>query len=421
MHNYRGFTKTLVPLEKANFLVGENSTGKSSFLQLLQLVSRPNFWFFPRFTLADEDVFGGYADIVSAWAKNKSFFDVGVVNTKRNKAGQTDIEYSVHRFVEKGANPALGWHLQVDASKQTLVRFSARGTQYSVLDCNCTFGSEQAALASFLSSMDRLADPAKLKPLPKTLPPNPPLALVISLLRAIERGAEVPKNEFKAEVPMMMNLSWIAPIRNRPQRIYDGLTRAYSAEGAHSPFVLRKQLKSKRFATQLAAFGVASGLFETVATHTFGKGQQNPFEVLIRFKGADLNINNVGYGVSQALPLVIEFLARAKDHAFAVQQPEVHLHPKAQAALGALVFEVAVERGHTFLIETHSDYLIDRYRLTMSKSLNPPTAQVLFFERTDIGNTVSPIRILPTGRYQEEQPPSFRSFFLHEEMSLLSL
>ena len=142
---------------------------------------------------------------------------------------------------------------------------------------------------------------------------------------------------------------------------------------------------------------------------------------MIRLSGQSFNIENVGYGVSQVLPLVVEFLSRKEGRRFAVQQPEVHLHPRAQAALGSLLFFLAAERKHTFLIETHSDFLIDRYRLEMNGSTEPPLSQILFFSRTATGNQIVPIDISEKGHYPVEQPVAFRDFFVREEMRLLSL
>ena len=74
MHNFRGFHETILPLRKITFLVGENSTGKSSFLKLIYALSRPHFWFSPEAPFQDETELGGFGDIVSAWsADNHSF------------------------------------------------------------------------------------------------------------------------------------------------------------------------------------------------------------------------------------------------------------------------------------------------------------------------------------------------------------
>lgn len=160
----------------------------------------------------------------------------------------------------------------------------------------------------------------------------------------------------------------------------------------------------------------------SVTAHSFGKGNQTPFELLVKFSGAELNIKNVGYGVSPKgfLPLIVEFLTEERRKTFAIQQPEVHLHPKAQAALGGLLFEISKEQGSSFYIETHSDYLIDRYRLSMRKNKNPPDSQILFFTRTINGNKACIIPIENNGSYKD-QPKDFRDFFIKEEMRLLGM
>lgn len=422
MHNYRGFQNTLVPIKGCSFLVGENSTGKSSFLFLLNLIRKPTFWFSPRFSDDDSDAILSFADIVSANAEDKSYFDVGIVNTRTAKSGRIELDCAVHRFADEKGTPKLSWHTQSHNGETVQLRFSPKNTEYSLTKTPKTYDTETAALDDFTREASNFGNLDGItKSLPKKIPSNPPLAIALSILRTIEAGEKPKGNEFKAEIPLSMGMTWIAPIRTKPQRIYGGISRTYSSEGEHSPFVLKTSLKSQKFAEKLAAFGDASGLFETVITHTFGKGANNPFEVLVRLRGTNLNINNVGYGVSQALPLVIEFLAQAKDGRFAVQQPEVHLHPRAQAALGSLLLQLAAERNHSFLVETHSDYLIDRFRLEMANVGSPPESQVLFFSRTDKGNCVTPILISRSGRYPDDQPKEFRNFFLQEEMRLLAL
>ena len=172
---------------------------------------------------------------------------------------------------------------------------------------------------------------------------------------------------------------------------------------------------------KLKKFGKTSGLFETISAHSFDKSPQSPFELLIKFSGVELNINNVGYGVSQVLPLIVEFLSKKKDKFFAVQQPEVHLHPRAQAALGDLLYELSKERGHSFIMETHSDYLIDRFRLRIKQDKKPIKAQVIFFERIKKGNNAHILSINSNGQYPMMQPSSFRDFFIKEEINLLEI
>ena len=76
-------------------------------------------------------------------------------------------------------------------------------------------------------------------------------------------------------------------------------------------------------------------------------------------KGPQRNVIDVGYGVSQVLPVITALLRPDASPLSLLQQPEVHLHPKAQAVLGGLFCQVA-SRQRQLVIEIHSDYLMDR-------------------------------------------------------------
>lgn len=427
MNNFRGFTETLIPLKQTNFLVGENSTGKSSFLSLLSLVNKTLFWVNPTLVIREE-LGSSFGDMVSAWSEERTYFQVGIVAVKEDKAGKTKLSFRIHEFVGQDDSCTLSRHFSSENNKLTSLIFDKSGTKYKIADLKITDQSREQAIEEFRKIVISIrADHTKLKSFPKAIPSNPPLPIAISILQSLEKGGDgiSASNEFSFDIPVDMKVTWIAPIRSKPKRIYDAIQIAYSPEGEHAPLLLRKLLHSKAgskiFSKRLKEFGDSSGLFESVLAHSFGKGTKNPFELLIQFTGAQLNISNVGYGISQALPLIVEFLSSDKGRTFAVQQPEVHLHPRAQAAFGGLIFELAKERKHSFFIETHSDYLIDRYRLSMRSEPSPPDAQILFFMRTTEGNSVTALTISSRGQYPYVQPKEFRDFFIREEIKLLDI
>lgn len=70
-----------------------------------------------------------------------------------------------------------------------------------------------------------------------------------------------------------------------------------------------------------------------------------------------VNIADVGFGVSQVLPVLVSLLAAAPGQLVYVEQPELHLHPRAQVAL-ASVLARAAERGVRVVAETHSSWLL---------------------------------------------------------------
>jgi AAA domain, putative AbiEii toxin, Type IV TA system len=117
-----------------------------------------------------------------------------------------------------------------------------------------------------------------------------------------------------------------------------------------------------------------------------------------------LKLTCVGYGVSQALP-VVELLERPPGAWFAIQQPEVHLHPRAEAAVGDMFFRMAATENKRLLVETHSDFTIDRFRMNYRKAKGrKPESQILFFERRDKHNTVTSVPIDGSGELPEDQP-----------------
>jgi predicted ATPase len=89
--------------------------------------------------------------------------------------------------------------------------------------------------------------------------------------------------------------------------------------------------------------------------------------------------------------------------------------------LGDIFFKLAKLEKKKFLVETHSDFTIDRFRLNMRKNETKIPSQILFFERTAEGNKVYEIPIDDEGELPEEQPKQYRDFFVREQMDILGL
>lgn len=427
MHNFRGFSETLLPLRQITFLVGENSTGKSSFLKIIYLLSNPQFWFSPERVIQEETDLGGFDDLVSAWSEDRSFFQIGtLVSRKTKKSSQPKYVFSVLTFSNRDGSPEVSRYLHFSGGHLAKLIFQRNRTKFKTLEIDVPISSDEEAQRLFRQLVqEEREDKEGFTLFPKDILPRLPLPIAGVVLRTFSKGKPIDGNELTAEIPFAINLTWIAPIRTKPQRFYDGMRKTFSPEGDHTPFILRKSLrtktKSREFAEKLRVFGASSGLYEAIIPHSFDRSPQSPFEILVRFAGAELNINNVGYGVSQVLPLIVEFLSKEKDCTFAVQQPEVHLHPRAQASLGDVIAELARERRHGFFFETHSDYLIDRCRLNLAKNQDGIDAQVIFFQRTEEGNIATVLMIDEQGRYPKDQPVEFRDFFVKEEMRLLEV
>ena len=230
-----------------------------------------------------------------------------------------------------------------------------------------------------------------------------------------------------------------APVRSKPRRTYDPTRLARDPEGAYTPSYLADLSRSNPLAwntlkNRLEQFGGNAGLFNEISIlNPFGGTGGSPFQVQVRKydkrrKGPWRNIVDVGYGVSQALPIIVDLFREDMPPISLLQQPEVHLHPSAQAALGSLFSSIAGERiapnarglgrhsKRQLIVETHSDYIIDRVRMDVrdkKTSLKPEDVSILYFERVGSDVTIHSLRIDEQGNVLGA-PPSYGQFFLDE-------
>jgi predicted ATPase len=91
---------------------------------------------------------------------------------------------------------------------------------------------------------------------------------------------------------------------------------------------------------------------------------------------------NVGFGLTQLFPVLVEVLAASPGDIVIVENPEVHLHPKAQQDIGELLALVA-SCGVQVIVETHSDHVLNGIRLAVKGrgAVEPSDVEIHFFSR----------------------------------------
>jgi hypothetical protein len=429
VNNVRGFQGAYIPLEHVNFLVGENSTGKSSLLSLIALIHQPLFWMNQDFNAGDVRL-GTFQDLVSIESRNRQRFDLGYCSWKAQSGSRPPRIYAfLLSFCELDGLPVVQSYDLVRDDFELRAEFTANKGTYTVSRLPKREATADDLMTRFRSWVSEIGAARYKRELPSIqgVRRRQLLPIIESLVAAKESK---PKSDDSISVSLHVPgppLAWIAPIRTKPRRTYDEFSTEFSSEGMHTPYLIRKLMKSAKqkglFGDYIAKFGKDAGLYQSLVVEEFGQDLVSPFALEVRLDRVPLNIANVGYGVSQSLPVVVEIFARTKQSGFAIQQPEIHLHPRAQAALGELFYRLAVEEDKRFFIESHSDFMIDRFRLHMSTATakTRPTAQVLFFVRKDGVNQVSPIVIQDNGAYAEDQPAGFRDFFVKEQLQLLRI
>lgn len=88
-------------------------------------------------------------------------------------------------------------------------------------------------------------------------------------------------------------------------------------------------------------------------------------------KAEPVNIADVGFGVSQVLPVVVALVAAQPGQLVHIEQPELHLHPRAQVALASELIRAA-QRGVRLVVETHSSVLLSALQVAVADGAAAP-------------------------------------------------
>ncbi|MCK3864328.1 AAA family ATPase [Pseudomonas sp. B329] len=87
------------------------------------------------------------------------------------------------------------------------------------------------------------------------------------------------------------------------------------------------------------------------------------YKIVVNQDDVNLELTDVGFGISQVLPILVQAYLSPPGSLTIIEQPEIHLHPNMQAWLTDAIITIALKERKRFLIETHSDALIRRVRL----------------------------------------------------------
>lgn len=113
-----------------------------------------------------------------------------------------------------------------------------------------------------------------------------------------------------------------------------------------------------------------------------------------------VSIADVGFGVSQTLPALVALLAAKPGQLVYIEQPEIHLHPRAQRAL-ASIFADAAKRGVIVILETHSSLILRGIQTLVAKDeLDSNLVKLHWFKRDSLGGTnISSANLDSTGAF----------------------
>lgn len=209
------------------------------------------------------------------------------------------------------------------------------------------------------------------------------------------------------------SIKYLGPLRNEPQPVYSsvghadptsvGLKGEYAVAALHinkERIILYPSPPSeaddhkpsnqlKRATLQVACTEWLSHLGIVTEFVTRDKGKLG-YSIDVKTAGDDSwhDLTHVGVGVSQVIPIVVMLLLSASGDLLIFEQPELHLHPLVQSRLTDMYWAMTTH-GRQCMIETHSEYIINRIRLRIAqtKATEGYNSPLIYFITKDSGSS----------------------------------
>lgn len=202
---------------------------------------------------------------------------------------------------------------------------------------------------------------------------------------------------------LLRSVFYVGPLREYPKRLYlwsgeapdhvgdkgDRAVEAILAAGTRS-FNWKPRQKTKTLAELVAERLHSMGLIRDFQVKALGQHRKE-YEVVVRTgpRLPEVKLTDVGFGVSQVLPVIVECFYVPPRSIVIFEQPEIHLHPRVQADLVDVFIdairarESGIPRDCQFIIESHSEHFLRRLQRRMAEQELAPDDAALYFVHTD--------------------------------------
>lgn len=401
-----------IRLAPITVLFGNNSAGKSSFTQFLLLLKQTA-------DSSDQKRALHFGD-------EKSFVDLGTAHdvahahqTGQPISFQLRIKLSQELVVEDplSGSKLSGESLELDAT----VRIDSPQPTVTSLTYTLLNG-DIASLSASLSSTEKkgyqlTADHYSLvrhKGRPWGLPPpykfyRPPTEVL-----AYYQNAQF-LYDFAFEIEKAFSrLYYLGPLREYPKRNYTvsgstpetvGIRGDKAVEAIIAASDRRLNLgyrrPTKSFQELVSSWLQELGLIESFEVKPIGKNRKE-YEVLLKTRGStnQVPLTDVGFGLSQVLPVIVQCFYSEPNSILLFEQPEIHLHPRVQAGLADLFIaatqarENGKPRNCQVIVETHSEHFLHRLmRRVAEEAIDVRDLAVYFIETSGDVASARPLEI----------------------------
>lgn len=398
LHNFKIWKDTGdISLAPVSLLLGVNSSGKSSLIQSFLLLRQTAQSADPEVTLNfghantnDSVQLGEFKDVLCKHGDDKKIeieFRWGISPEPQ------DTNVYIARYKQGKAGDAEIKSVRLQDKDESYWAKLSRHNSYDI-----SLGSERTKRGS---SPD-------FKPQQSVL--FPPAAC----LKLKEHGERVEKIGLSL-IEELSRISYLGPIRQCPKRSYAWEVKNPISLGDNgelladalisSRYISGKHSDKGKLLEALSYWLNKMELADGIEVKKIRNAER--YEILLATNGEQINLRDVGVGVSQVLPVLAAAYIAQPGTIIIVEEPESHLHPLAQALLAELFVEASKDRKVQFIVETHSEHLFRRLQtLVATETVEPKDVQMYFVEREGINARLQDLGLNEFGRI-EHWPDKF--------------
>jgi predicted ATPase len=444
LHNFKAFENLDLELRPITLILGPNNSGKSSILSALRVLVQTLESRDPDVPLLLNGIMGDlgtFKDIVYSNNRRKPIeIAIGVIdNQKIKKSEQLDL-----------LNNYSKWDLSSENDIKINLTFKYRAKRRELILGGCEVKIDNQILLKTKYSEDTEKNIIEMM-VGTTIPSGQKSSLskylrmrnfipqLFFLFESEETFTELfgknpsklirnMNNTFRLISKCIENIEYLGAMRIPPSRLYtySGERRnriGAAGENAANILAMDKN-RGGRKANQisvlvrdwLAQAGIASNLLIEPTSDSF-------YEIKIQHPQTNEveNLADVGLGNGQILPVLVGGYNLPPGFTYMVEEPEIHLHPKAQAELGSFFLDL-YNKGIQSIIETHSEYLVIRLQQYVAdRKISPKDIQILYVDNDKEKKFVKVLELDDEGFFIQDWPGGFFPEKLEEAKNLAKI
>jgi len=416
LQNFKCWKELDIELAPITLLFGANSSGKSAILQSLLMLKQ---------TVASRDPsqhlnFGGgtrdyvdlgsYRDLVLGHSDKlpigmKLGWDTKVNAVFQHRRGYRNPRYGPtmtleHVITWRWENDVvvdkLGYRAFGDENFNCFVRMDRMGPEdYSVEH------SDSLTVDYVYIDIDVIGEEIN----PASIPDAPincyvlPLSMELGEIAADKHGHE-PRFALAFE-KLTGKIRYLGPLRQKPRRFYqwtgERKTEVVEPDGADTFAVLVSSERDDGWLRKGVADWLRKlDLIQDLAIRSTGSHGRF-YEVLVKTDDVESALLDVGFGVSQVLPVITMLLSAPAGSIILLEQPWLHLHPNAQAALADLMLHAAETRDLQLIVESHSEHIVRRMQRRIAEAspafAKPDNIKMYYCQPSEGGATIDAVDV----------------------------